>query len=336
MRFTEILLAVLGAVGPLKTGLPTQDPLASLGDPFMEHVAPLEWLLLPEEPATTTLTSETVSGHHPVVIWHGLGDNYNASGMVQTQRLVEKRYPGIYVHRVRLDDNPLNDQQKSLVGDAVKQLGAVCEQVGAIPELARGFDMIGFSQGGVFSRALVQTCANATVRNLVTFGSPHMGVQELPRCDNPRDWVCKRRNAVLKQQVWHESVQRTVIPAQYFRDTFEYQKYVEHSHFLAPINNEATEDHPEYRERLSRLEMFVMVVFARDTTVNPKESAQFGEIDPATNEVIPMEQTPLYKEDRLGLDHLNREGRLVMEEVDDVHMAIPAEFLERVVERYLG
>ena len=95
--------------------------------------------------------------YRPVVVWHGLGDNYNSSGMIKTGEIIENKYPGIVVHRVSLDTDPLKDQQKSLVGDAWDELESVCEQIGSIPELEHGFDMIGFSQGGLFARDLIQT-----------------------------------------------------------------------------------------------------------------------------------------------------------------------------------
>ncbi|RLV87698.1 Palmitoyl-protein thioesterase [Meyerozyma sp. JA9] len=274
--------------------------------------------------------------YRPVVVWHGLGDNYNSSGMIKSGEIIENKYPGIFVHRISLDSDPSKDQQMSIVGDAWDELASVCEQIGAIPELEHGFDMLGFSQGGLFSRALVQTCPNATVRNLITFGSPHMGVSELPKCANERDWLCKRRNELLKRQVWHDSVQRTVIPAQYFRDTYDYEKYVCRSRFLAPINNEGSSKHPEYKKRLGELEKFVMVEFGQDTTVNPKESAVFGEIDPVSGNVIPMEQTNLYKEDNLGLERMHHEGILSFLRVDGEHMDIPEEFFTGLVEQYLG
>lgn len=275
-------------------------------------------------------------GSLPLVIWHGLGDNYNSLGMVEAGEIAAAKYPGIFVYRIRIHDDPKKDQQLSLVGEATLQLAAVCEQIGDIPELKDGFDMIGFSQGGLFARALVQSCNNATVRNLVTFGSPHMGVLELPRCADERDWLCKRRNALLKRQVWYDLIQRTIIPAQYFRDTSNFEKYSEHSHFLAPMNNEANERQNEYGRRLNQLENFVMVQFKQDTTVVPKESAVFGEINPETGEVVPMEQTLLYQEDLLGLRLMKEAGKLQMEEIDGAHMAIPTEFYERVVERYVG
>ena len=64
---------------------------------------------------------------------------------------------------------------KSLFGDANKQIDEVCQQLRNITELLHGFDSIGFSQGRVFMRGLIERCP-LEVNNLITFGSPHLGV----------------------------------------------------------------------------------------------------------------------------------------------------------------
>ena len=96
-------------------------------------------------------------------------------------------------------------------------------------------------------RGLIERCP-LEVNNLITFGSPHLGVLELPLCKDRFDWLCKRRNALLKKQVWHDSVQKRVIPAQYFRDPANIDQYLEHSNYLADINNERDEKNAPYKE----------------------------------------------------------------------------------------
>ena len=47
------------------------------------------------------------------------------------------------------------------------------------------FNLIGFSQGGLLGRALIQNCPEvaAKVKNFISIGSPQNGVSEFPRCD---------------------------------------------------------------------------------------------------------------------------------------------------------
>ncbi|CAH6720991.1 hypothetical protein CLIB1444_05S01178 [[Candida] jaroonii] len=273
----------------------------------------------------------------PVVIWHGLGDNYNSSGMHRTHEIIAQLHPEVSVYSIRLDDDPSKDQQDSLVGDINKQLETICTQIGENKDLSDGFDAIGYSQGGLLLRGLVERCSGAKIHNLITFGSPHMGVMDLPACEDPKDWVCKRRNAFLKKQVWFSSIQHSVVPAQYFRDPYDYVNYMKYSNFLADINNEALDHYNKvYSDRMKMLNKFVMIQFSEDTTVTPKESAHFGELDIQTGEIISMKNSNIYKSDFLGLKTLDSKEALEFFELEGRHMLIPDTFLVNVVNDYLG
>lgn len=277
-----------------------------------------------------------INGHRPLVIWHGLGDNYNSSAMVDVVSIFNQRYPDMFIYPIFLDTKPSKDQEKTLFGDANKEVEYVCEQLSSIPELKQGFDAIGFSQGGLFMRALIQRCSSVSVHNLITFGSPHMGVLELPMC-KPHDWLCKKKNEVLKKQVWHDNIQKSIIPAQYFRDPYEYDNYVFHSNFLADVNNELVQEfNPSYGEKLNKLSKFVMVVFTKDTTVVPKESASFNDWDTIFDRTIPFDKTSLYENNLLGLKTMNEDGKLAFLEIEEDHMVISDAFLADIAENYIG
>ena len=48
-----------------------------------------------------------------------------------------------------------------------------------------GFNLIGFSQGGIIARYVLQYCpAGEKVQNFITFGSPHGGQSGIPTCNN--------------------------------------------------------------------------------------------------------------------------------------------------------
>lgn len=272
----------------------------------------------------------------PLVIWHGLGDNYNSSGMLDVISIFNKRYPDMFIFPISLDIRPSKDQEKSLFGDANQEVDQVCADLSDIPELSEGFDGVGFSQGGLFLRALLQRCSKISMHNLVTFGSPHMGVQELPMC-KPHEWLCKKKNEILKKQVWRENIQKSIIPAQYFRDPYEYNNYVFHSNFLADVNNELVDkQNPSYGENLNKLNKFVMITFTNDTTVVPKESAAFNDWDIELDKTIPIEKTQLYKKDLLGLKQMNDDGKLKFISIEEDHMVISDSFLVDIAENYIG
>lgn len=295
---------------------------------------------------TTDFTNDYNLPHHrgqayddrlPVVIWHGLGDNYNASGVHKMMDVIDQLYPDTKVYAIRLNDDPSLDERHSFVGNMNEILDQVCDEITSIPYLFRGFDAIGNSQGGLFLRALQERCDYVKIHNLVTFGSPHMGVMDMPICPNPKDWVCKQRNELLKKQVWHSSIQHSIVPAQYFRDPYDYDSYMKYSSFLADINNESLESYNQkYSDKMKMLNKFIMVQFIGDTTVVPKTSAHFNDIDNLTGEVIDFRHTLIYKSDMLGLKALDKSGKLKFYEVEGRHMRIPEPFFVDIVSDYLG
>lgn len=278
-----------------------------------------------------------VEEFRPVVIWHGLGDNYNASGIKKMADVIDNLHPQVQVYAIRLSEDPELDERQSFVGDMNVKLDKVCEEITELPFLARGFDAIGNSQGGLFLRALQERCDLVRIHNLITFGSPHMGVMDMPVCPDPKDWICRRRNEIIKKQVWHLSVQHSVIPAQYFRDPFDYENYMKYSNFLADINNESLESYQrKYADKMKMLNKFVMVKFADDTTVVPKTSAQFNDIDTSSGAVIDFRHTLIYKTDMLGLKTLDQRGSVEFYDLEGGHMHIPESFIVDIATNYLG
>lgn len=277
-----------------------------------------------------------VSVARPVVVWHGLGDNYASPGMLDTERLIKKVTgdDDTFVYSVRLDPNPSTDAQKSMFGVVNEQIDAVCDQLADIPELSEGFDAVGYSQGGLFLRAYVEKCNGPPVHTLITFGSPHNGIIDLPLCDDG-DFLCKRRNSFIRNRMWSPYVQGHFVAAQYFRDPEDMDNYLENSAFLVHVNNERPLKNHSYRDNLASLEKLVLVMFTEDRVLVPKESAWFGEYYRSLDTVTPLDQQELYTEDWIGLKQLDNEGKIHYEQVEADHMVLSEKVLTDIFSRYL-
>lgn len=275
----------------------------------------------------------------PVVIWHGLGDSFDGSGLKETANLIADVHPGTYTYVVKLGADGSADRSASFFGNLTLQVEDVCEQLSSDPILstAPAIDAIGFSQGGQFLRAYVERCNNPVVRNLITFGSQHNGIAEFQKCASSTDWLCQAARALARSgTVWSDFVQSRLVPAQYYRDPNQLDSYLEHSNFLADVNNERALKNARYKENLSKLDHLVMVLFAQDQTVIPKESAWFAEVNATTGEVTELRRRPIYTEDWIGLKSLDEKGGLVFETVDDKHMSFSEQDLRRLFQKYLG
>src|SRR6201996_9739962 len=63
----------------------------------------------------------------PLIIWHGLGDRYDAEGLQSTGELAEEVNPGTYVYYIRTDEDGGNDRTNTFFGNLTTQLEEVCD-----------------------------------------------------------------------------------------------------------------------------------------------------------------------------------------------------------------
>ena len=281
----------------------------------------------------------------PLLIWHGLGNRHDAQGLHEVGALAAKVHPGTHVEYIRAADSGPDDQRATFFGNITAQSEIICAELRINPNLTNAdgvvrVDALGFSQGGQFLRGLVERCEGLSVRSLVTYGSQHNGIAQFQRCGT-WDLVCKGAVALVGGNAWTDYVQNTVVPAQYYRELNEttglpVEGYLDHSHFLADVNNEKKVKKGVYKERLAGLERFVMVVFEDDETVVPKESGWFAEVNETSSVVTPLRERAIYREDWIGLRALDEKGGLVFEGVPGKHMELGREDLKRTFGKYFG
>jgi len=271
----------------------------------------------------------------PLIIWHGLGDNYAADGIASVAELVEKVNPGTFVYVIRLDEDATADRTATFFGNVTTQIEKVCADLAKHPILstAPAVDALGFSQGGQFLRGYIERCNFPPVRSLVTFGSQHNGISEFQAC-GATDWVCHGAQGLLRSNTWSSFVQSRLVPAQYFRDPMQYEQYLDSSNFLADINNERVLKNKTYKENLEKLEQFVMYMFEDDETVIPKESGWFAEVE--DTKVTPLKERDIYKEDWIGLKTLDKKGALKFLTTPGGHMSLSDKLLKKVFKEFYG
>jgi len=240
------------------------------------------------------------------------------------------------VVHARVDDDDAADRSAGFWGNVTEQVAKACADIAAHPILstAPAIDALGFSQGGQFLRAYVERCNDPPVRSLVTFGSQHNGIASFKGCGST-DWVCRGAMALLRGNTWSGFVQGRLVPAQYYRDPEDYERYLEGSNFLADINNERAVKDGGYKKNLAKLVNFAMYMFDDDTTVIPKETSWFEEVN--GTEVTPLRARSLYTEDWLGLRRLDRKGGLKFRVVPEAdHMQIPIDLLNQTFAEFFG
>lgn len=273
----------------------------------------------------------------PLLIWHGLGDSFDSDGIRSVGELYRKIYPDSLVYAVHLADTGSADRRATFFGNVTDQINTACENIKATPELAgaEGLNTLGFSQGGVFMRGLVERCNMPPVRNLATFGSPHNGITSFAMCSDG-DWLCKTWDGTLKGNTWGSFSQSSLVPAQYFRDMEHLDDYLEYSNYLADVNNERTKKNATYSKKISKLDKFIMIKFAEDDVIQPPESTWFADYNKTSDMLTKLKDRKIYTEDWLGLQELDMKGGLLFAKTAGKHMQIGDGVLEKVFAQYFA
>ncbi|GAA6042343.1 hypothetical protein JCM8097_003858 [Rhodosporidiobolus ruineniae] len=287
---------------------------------------------LPAPPSSPTSLKQAVPPV-PIVIWHGLGDRFDAAGLLSLKADLEARpkLEGVFVHIVHVADDGPADQRATFFGLATAQIQKVCDQLLDIPEITSPklnpsgvFDGLGWSQGGQLLRGVVEMCGGEgegklKMRNLITVGSQHMGIWAMPPCpaDSGPFSACRLMHlSLVREGIYSGWAQSQVIPAQYWREEARIDEYLRNNRFLRDINNERvgddemgaglwdTEKEPRnktYKENFSALNRLVLLRFSEDLTVVPPHSSHFTLPSPnATNcPAPPLPADPLCYADAL-------------------------------------
>ncbi|KAI9639561.1 palmitoyl-protein thioesterase [Dioszegia hungarica] len=295
--------------------------------------------------------------HRPLVIWHGLGDTALSEGIAGFIEDIKAQYPGIFVYSVQIPKGGSLDAERKagFFGKMEEQVQDGCEQLGGIPELAGGFDAMGFSQGGLYLRSYAQFCNDPPVRNLITFGTPHYGISALLPCPTPPTLQCRLAARAAQSGIYTQWAQNHLVQAQYFRDVERLAEYGEVNTFLTRLNNETLPTPKSERSdaqssalvsqtkgkgtgRLEGLENFVAMMFDADKTVSPAQSAHFWTYTPGNKTLLlPLASQPLYTQDWIGLRDLDERGRLHLGHCVGEHMDLDSGgCAQGVVDKWVG
>jgi len=225
--------------------------------------------------------------------------------------LVEDNISGVYVKSLEIGSNVLDDMWNSFFMNVNDQVDNVCKQLKQDPSLRGGFHAVGFSQGSQFLRAYTQRCNDPPVLNLISIGGQHQGIYGLPNCPGRNVTLCEMARELLDYGAYIPWIQSFQVQAEYWHDPLNEDLYLSGNIFLPDINNALPLKNSTYKRNIMSLKNFVLVKFLQDEVVQPRESEWFGFYAPGQDvEVQPLRESKLYTEDWLGLQVLDRSGRL--------------------------
>lgn len=265
----------------------------------------------------------TNDGIVPIVLFHGYGASCDQPlAQYLSQRL------SIYAICIEPSPNPEEGPEYSINTPIKAQGQRACEMINNSTIFQGEFDLIGFSQGTIMSRYIIQNCnLTGTVRNFISFGGPLNG-QYPPSC-SWYDVYCIAKNFMDSQKVYTDEIQSTWAPASYWRDPAHYQNYIQHSSWLAEANNEInfSEDR---RQRMLDLNRALFIKWDDEEVISPPESSWWGGYDENFN-VIDRFHSDVYTNDLIGIKTLEEENRAIFVNIPGVHMQYTFEQIDEIV-----
>ena len=208
------------------------------------------------------------------------------------------------------------------------QAQMACENIKKEEIFQNDFSIIGLSHGGLIARYIIEKCdMPGRVKRFVSVGGPQMGVAKIPFCDY---FFCYPFNKIASDLAYFTIPQYFFGPTGYFRDINNYDNYLKYSTFLADINNEKAVKNSFYKQRFSELEKLVLISFAQDGMILPKQTAWFESYN-EKGEIEALKESKFYKDDFIGLRYLDEQKRVDFVELPGNHI----QFTNDDVEKYM-
>lgn len=232
----------------------------------------------------------------PVVMLHGLDGD--AENMVDLKNWFETNLSKT-VYNIELGDG----KKYSVYTPIEEQLKLLDDTIINIPELQNGFDFVGMSQGGLLARAYVQLYSTFPVYNLISLVAPQGGVYI---------------SDVSFINYYSNHMQNGLSFTNYWRDPIKYIEYLASHNTLSKLNCES-ECNDTMKQRLLKLDNFIMIYSPNDEVLFPPESGKFSMFKAfdIKQTVQDVSETKIYQ--KLGLDILNSQGKLVIGKTNCTH-----------------
>ncbi|XP_046685339.1 LOW QUALITY PROTEIN: lysosomal thioesterase PPT2 homolog [Homalodisca vitripennis] len=247
--------------------------------------------------------------YKPVVLVHGILTNYTTITDLAdrireihpgTEVYITNQYGGLY------SLEPLWRQVK-YIGDEIMQICAINPD---------GIHLIGYSQGGLIARGILEKFPYHNVKTFISLSSPQAGEY------GTKFLHIFYPNQALREayELFYSHMGQFISVGNYWNDPFHQELYYKYSQFLPYINNEVEGYRDEdYKRGITKLRRMVLIGGPDDGVIAPWQSSQFGfYADNDTDTVEDMRDRDIYKQDLFGLRTLDDEGKLTLYSVAGV------------------
>lgn len=266
---------------------------------------------------------------YPVAIFHS--QSTTCLDMQETVTYIKNELSNLVNEKVHVEC--IESGNKTLFSSILNQSEKACELILSNKHFQDDFSIVGFSQGALIGRYIIQICGiKGKVRRFISIGGPMMGIGKIPEC-----WfgaACYFIQRAIAYLVYNQNIQNNIGPAGYFRIPDNQNVYVRKANFLPVLNNERVPLNTTIYSKFAELEQLVLIKFLNDTKIFPKESAWFEFVDEQEN-VIELEKSDIYKRYCLPFENLINRGAFIKIEIEGDNCEMNKEHIDKNVISYL-
>ncbi|XP_063682280.1 lysosomal thioesterase PPT2-B-like [Bolinopsis microptera] len=189
-----------------------------------------------------------------------------------------------------------------------------------VKKIAAQYDKViavGYSQGGLIWRAMIEEWDDHNVELFISLASPQHGVYGAPPLAETFVPFLHWYSRTTIYKVLYTFFGQTFSMFNYYLDPTHYNMYLEEVAFFPELNNELSSISPEEKERKKmnflKLKKLALIGGESEDVIDPWQSTMFGSYtdEGFDGEVIPMEETKMYRDNLFGLRTLDERGGIV-------------------------
>ncbi|XP_041970506.1 lysosomal thioesterase PPT2 homolog [Aricia agestis] len=249
------------------------------------------------------------SAYKPVVLIHGIMTGSGSMEMIS--RRIQEKHPGTKVYNVNRFESW---SSLETMWHQVLEIGNDVANISS--QHPEGINLIGYSQGGLVARGIVQTFPNVSVSTFISLSSPQAGQYGAGFLHIVFPGLVKD----TAYELFYSRVGQHTSVGNYWKDPYHQTLYEQYNVYLPYINNHIKSVQSEnFKSNILRLKRLVLIGGPDDQVITPWQSSQFGYYDKNNETVIEMRDQDIYTEDRIGLKSLDQSGRLHLVTVPGVN-----------------
>ncbi|CAH0557399.1 unnamed protein product [Brassicogethes aeneus] len=249
-----------------------------------------------------------VNAYKPVILLHGIMTGYETMELIKGR--IEEKHPGTIIYNIeRFGGWSSLDNMWYQVNELSKNLVNISQQH---PE---GVHFLGYSQGALLGRTILQANPNHNVHNYISLSGPQAGQYgtQFLHLFFP--------GAALETafELFYSRVGQHTSVGNYWNDPYHQALFYKYSQYLPFVNNELPSNKTaQFKNSLTKLKKLVLIGGPDDNVITPWQSSQFGYYN-GNGTVVEFTERSIYKDDRIGLKTLDKAGKLKIVTVPGVN-----------------